>query len=327
MSPKARFSWLGLLVLAVGAFVSGPRIEINTQLRPLLLPEDLDAYLAHAEAHFADLTPGTEKKIFWQSPKQVTPFAVAYFPGFSATRQELSPLPEQIAADLGANLFATRFAGHGRGGEAMLEGSVNAWLNDGYEALAISRRLGQKLVLIAVSTGASIAAWLAAQPEFRSQLAALVLISPNFGVKDPKSLILTWPWGGQIAELLIGKERSWKPQNALHARYWTWRYPTKAILPMMGVVQLARSVDFSQFRIPTMIVYSPDDQVINTQAVEQIFGRLAAEPKQLLAFRDSQDPDQHMLAGDIISPRSTPVLRQKIRDFLRQIPQPETRQP
>jgi len=69
-----------------------------------------------------------------------------------------------------------------------------------------------------VSNGATIATWLATQP-IAVDAAALVLISPNFGPADARSRLLLLPWGGHLAELLIGAERHWEPQNALHGRY------------------------------------------------------------------------------------------------------------
>ena len=53
-----------LAVLAV-VFALGPRASVDTALRPVSLPEDLDAYLAQAEARVNDLRPGAEKTIVW----------------------------------------------------------------------------------------------------------------------------------------------------------------------------------------------------------------------------------------------------------------------
>ena len=60
-----------------------------------------------------------------------TQWAVVYIHGFSASRMETAPLADTIATALGANLFYARLAGHGRGGAAMGEPSVQDWLADG----------------------------------------------------------------------------------------------------------------------------------------------------------------------------------------------------
>ena len=57
----------------------------------------------------------------------------------------MRPLPDKVAAALGANLFYTRLTGHGQDGAAMAEGSVNAWINDYAEAMAIGRAIGGKV--------------------------------------------------------------------------------------------------------------------------------------------------------------------------------------
>jgi hypothetical protein len=68
---------------------------------------------------------------------------------------------------LGANLYFARLKGHGRSGDAMLEGSVQGWIDDFAEAVAIGRRLGERVVIMATSTGASLATSAAAGPDAR----------------------------------------------------------------------------------------------------------------------------------------------------------------
>jgi alpha-beta hydrolase superfamily lysophospholipase len=100
--------------------------------------------------------------------------------GFSATRQEIAPVPERVAAALGANLFETRLAGHGRERDGLVDVRAEQWLDDGRELLGVGRALGERLTLIGTSTGATLALALASHPDFRV-VDSLVLISPNFG--------------------------------------------------------------------------------------------------------------------------------------------------
>ena len=118
-----------LLSITLGAaFYAGPRVSIDTQLQSPQLPADLDAYLAQSEARYPDITPGAEKTIVWAHPdRRKTALAVVYLHGFSASRQETAPLSDEIAQQLGANLYYPRLNGHGRSGAAMAEASVNAW--------------------------------------------------------------------------------------------------------------------------------------------------------------------------------------------------------
>ncbi len=314
----AAFPVLLALLLAV-LFLAGPRIKIDETLHPVTLPAQLDSYLPSSEAHFRDLTPGSEKKIIWAGKQgRQTPVALVYLHGFSATRQEVSPLCEHLAQQMGANLFLTRFKGHGRPGPALAEATVNDWLNDTHEALLLGRRLGKKTVLVAVSTGASLATWAAVQQKY-PELAALILISPNYGLANPQGQMLGWPWGAQLAKLLLGPERIWQPANAEEARFWTWRYPVQALMPMMGVVQLVQAQNLQKITVPTLLIYAPRDTVVSPLAIERAFSRLGSAQKELWAFKQAEDPSQHILAGQIKSPQATPLVQAKIQAFLRRV--------
>ena len=305
-----------LLVGLVVAFLLGPRVPVDTTVRPIELPADLDRYLSDSEAQFSDIVPETEKTIIWAGERGAkTPLAIVSLHGFSATRQESAPLADDLAAQWGANLYYTRFTGHGRTGDAMAEATVNDWINDSEEALAIGQRLGERVIVIGVSTGATAATWLAAQHNDDNVL-AYVLISPNYAPKDSASEILTWPWGGRIAELLIGPERTWEPANDAQARYWMTRYPTAALLPMMGFVKLVRSQELEAIQRPILVIYSPNDQVINPDRVEEAYERFGSPIKKLVAIDDPQDPSNHVLAGRILSPDDTPKIEQIILDFV-----------
>jgi len=313
-----------IIVFLVVAYALGPRHAVKIDDSALQLPAttaELEEYLHASEARAGDVLANTEKTVlFAHEDRRRTPLALIYLHGFSATRQEVAPLCEQLAKELGANLFMTRLSGHGQTPKAM--GDVNAgdWLRDTLEAYEIGRLLGDRVIIIGASTGGTLALWLAERAP-QETLAALLLISPNLGPRDPRAEWLAGPWGRQLAELLLGNEYRWTPSNELHARYWNSRYPTRALVPMMALVKEVRASDLESIAVPTLVVYSPADRVVDPQKIAQGYQRLgrrtaANSENKLLPFADSQDPSSHVLAGDILAPRDTARVRTELLNFL-----------
>ena len=304
---------IGIALIATVALL-GPRVDMNISLDDLTLTDNLDLYLSKSESRFDDITEGTEKTIMWAgTPGERTAISIVSFHGFSATRQELSPLADTVAKSLNANLFYTRLAGHG--GPGMVDGSVNRWANDANEALQIGHRLGDKVILIGTSTGSTLATWLALQPT-NSELGAMILLSPNFYSADSNMSMLLWPWGQHIAEALIGKVRHWESKNPLHEKYWANDYATSSILPLMGLLKIVNDADIENINTPTQMIYSSKDKTISVPAVIDTFARLGSEQKELVEFNATEDPDFHALAGDLMSPTSTEILAGKITIFI-----------
>jgi pimeloyl-ACP methyl ester carboxylesterase len=306
-----------LLVLAVlvAAFLLGPRVAVDTTVTfdPASIGADPEAYLAAREAEVKDIRPGLQKEIVWADPagKNKTPLAIVYIHGFSASKGEVRPLPDKVAAALGANLFYTRLTGHGEDGAAMAKGSVNAWVNDYAEAIAIGRAIGDKVVVIGTSTGGGLATWAATRPELSDGVATIVAISPNYGLQAGGSWLLLSPWGKQIAELVIGKERGFEVLNPLHGSLWTTRYPTAALLPLAALTKLAHDTPVETAGIPALFIFCDDDKVVRAELTRAIAGRWSA-PHELVPVERSGDPYNHVLAGDALSPGTTDVLAERI---------------
>ncbi|HEV8034541.1 MAG TPA: alpha/beta hydrolase, partial [Yoonia sp.] len=88
----------------------------------------IEATLAAVEAQVPNLRAGCEKQIIWaRTPATRTQMAVLYVHGFSATGQELRPLPDLVAKALGANLHFTRLTGHGQNSDAMGQATLADW--------------------------------------------------------------------------------------------------------------------------------------------------------------------------------------------------------
>ena len=310
------------LALVAALWTLGPRVDLEPEVSvppvPARGPRAAADWVQGREARFDDVVAGAEKMVVWadSAAPARTPLSVLYLHGFSATRQEVSPLPENLAAALGANLFLTRPTGHGRGSEAMAEASLEAWLSDALEGMAVAGELGERVVVMGTSTGGSLALWLAAHADVRDRVAALVLISPNLGLPDARAGMLLWPWGGTLARLLEGPERSFEPRNELQERYWTTRYPVEALLPLMATVHTVEETSFRDIPAPVWIAYDPDDTVVDPAVTEARFPEFPSPWKVLRAVEVPEGADPHVLAGDILNPEMTAPLLEEILDFI-----------
>ena len=304
-------------ICALLVVLLGPRVRLEETFSAVDVPEDVDGWLASHEARVPDLRPGDGKTVVWaDSVGTRTPLSLVYLHGFSADRHEMAPVAEMLADSLGANLFYTRFTGHGRDGAAMAEATGEAWLQDMAEAMAVGRKLGDRVILIGSSTGATLATWTAGRPEFRDDIAALVFISPNFHPRDRRARLLLWPWGQMLAELFTGEERCWEPFNEEQGRHWTTCYPTRAVLPMMAVVERVRTMDLDEVTAPALVLYSADDSVVDADATTARVARMGSVPKRLVPFQSAGDPSQHILAGDIMSGETNGAVVREILSFI-----------
>lgn len=317
-------TWLAiaasLLAAGIVVYLAGPRVSIDTTIRfnPDVIGDDPESWLERTESRYSDIRPGLHKQIIWADPvgRARTPLCIIYIHGFSASLGEVRPLPDHVAGALQANLFYTRLTGHGRSEKAMGEASVNAWVNDYAEAIAIGERLGEKIIVIATSTGATLATWAASQPALSRNTAAFVMISANYGVQASGAGLLAGPWGAQLAHWLVGPENGFEPHNEQHAALWTTRYPTTALLPMAGLVKLAAGIRVEDIRSPALFLYSAKDSIIRPDLVETMAHRWGGHAA-LVDIGATADPSNHVIAGDALSPETTDRAGKTILGFIR----------
>ncbi|WP_279477961.1 carboxylesterase [Aureimonas sp. SK2] len=326
--PKRRLVWrlvlvlLGLALLALAlAFVFGPRepARLTTDFGPAVIGADPARYLAGEEANVPNLRPEAEKEIVWAYPasRAKTPLAIVYIHGFSASKGETRPLADAVARELGANLFYVRLAGHGRDAAAMAEPTVGDWIDDFAEAMAIGRRIGERVVVIGTSTGATLATVGASRPDLSEGLAALVEISPNFGLRNWRSFLLTVPFARDLLPWLGPETYASDVSEGAPDGVWTRSYPTAALLPMARLVEVANRLDLSTIQTPALFLYSPRDEVVDPERTVALAGRWGG-PHELVPVEDSTDPSQHVIAGDLRSPGTTEPLARRIADWIRQ---------
>jgi len=311
------------IVLVVGlaalALLSGPLFPFEPApsrvANAVAGAPDLDRYLQEREAQHPGIKPDQAKTIMWQDPvaHRKTPLALVYLHGFSASRRDISPVVETLARTLQANAFLTRLAAHGLASPAEFA-TVTAqdWFDDAREALAIGERIGERVILIGTSTGALLAIMAALEGD-ASRIAALVLLSPNFGIQDRRAAFISGPLGPWLARLIIGEQYSFKPDSSGHAEFWTTHYPSQGIVALMNLVNHARSLELGNLKIPTLVIYTNTDTVVDTKAIQGRFAEIGAAQKLLV---DLPEATRHELTGDALAPKTVQPVLARITQFL-----------
>ena len=262
----------------------------------------------------AELIPGAEERVVpAPSPSD---WVVVFLHGFSATRQEMAPLAERVAAGLGASLVEVRLTGHGHVDNPMSGVLAEHWMADAERVLTRAAQLGDKLVVIGSSTGATLAAAMLDQPA-AERIHTLVMLSPNFLPQGAGAAWLTRPGGPLLARLIAGEMRCWEPANELQGRYWSTCYPTAATVEVMRLVDRANELVAGEHRQGLLVFYSRDDQVVSPEAILDAYEAFQSPRKLLVEVTDSGDAKDHILAGDIMSPDTTDRVVGQILDFIR----------
>ena len=141
---------------------------------------------------------------------------------------------------------------------------------DVVEALAVARRIGDKVLILSTSTGGTLTALALHKPELQKDVVGVVFVSPNFGVNNPAAPMLTLPAARYWLPLLVGKTRSFEPCNEAQALHWTTIYPSTAVFPMAASVKAVIALDYSDLKIPALFYYAKGDKVVRADVTQRI---------------------------------------------------------
>lgn len=303
---------------------------VQHQTRSLLLPSEVEEYIQESDKR--PVVAGAERKIHWakNSRHQKTEYAVVFLHGWGACRQECRPVPERLAEAIGANLYCNRLPGHGRrhkrgrlggggpdGDTLVDEAHPRALMESAVEALRVGLAIGEKVILLGMSTGGVLATWLATLPPIRPHIAALVLISPAFALGHPlypvlkhsfaTMRLLPGSFGKRIRSWLIkaviGNTKASPALSEEHQRFNSLVYPTEAILNLLDVLWTLETINFGGIDMPTIMFGNPNDHVTNFRVkATNAFLRLGEVPKALHCVTNSEHP--HVIASEFLSPSS-----------------------
>lgn len=306
---------LGLAAALALLWVFGPRDRLRLDPVAVDLPADPQAWLTAREA---GIRPEVASHIQWAGqPGQATELAILYVHGFSASPAELRPLPEDLARRLGANLLAIRLTGHGQGGAELAAAQAGDWWRALAEGLAVVGQMGRRVVVLGMSTGATLTALAARDPQMDGMMEGVVLISPNFALRARDAWMLDLPFARTILRLMGDPERCFVTRNDMHRARWTSCYSLSATLAVGTLLRQARRANFSEARVPALFIWSDADRIVEHSASAKVAAEWGGKAAVLkVAPGPNDDPDAHVIAGEALSPDLTRDLVPAIANWI-----------
>jgi len=306
-----RYLWPFFLLSAVIVYLLGPKKSSsyptnNPTIQPLNLPlETLEAHIAAKEKQIANLKTGNQARIIWADSVQKTPYSVVYLHGFSASSKEGDPIHQNFAKRYGCNLYLARLAGHGiNDPDAFANLTPSALINSAKEALAIGQLLGEKVIVMSGSTGATLGIYLGANnPGF---IHSHFMYSPNIDLHDPTSVLLTQPWGVQLTQLVLGSKYRTPAFSEACKNYWTCTYRIEGLICLKNLLQQTMTTaTFAKIEHPVFMGYwykneQVKDKVVSIAKMRQFFEEISTPSanKQARAFADV---DSHCIQSGLQS--------------------------
>lgn len=282
--PKKTLKYLGLLLLfLLFVYIIGPKATkpiLNTQIvKNTKSLSEINNYVAKENSNI-NIREGNHSRLIWADsiPKK-TKFAVIYLHGFSASPAETEVIYTNFAKRYGANLYAPRLYKHGlKDKEPLLDFTAEGYLKSAKEAIAIGKQMGEKVILICVSTGATAGLFLASE---NPEIEALILSSPNIDIYDTNSNLVTKPWGKQLLKLIMGGNyQTWQPPNGAE-QYWYSKYRIEAIVNLKAMIQATMKKEvFQKIKQPVFMAYyykneEEQDKTVSVKRMKEMFTQIS----------------------------------------------------
>lgn len=291
------------------------------------VPVELESFIKRKEQSVPNLREGTEAKIVWADPerKNITPVSLVYLHGFTASRGEGHPLHLNVAKRYGLNLYLSRLVGHGLDDIDAFKDLTSAKLvQSAAEAIEIGRRLGQKMILMGTSTGASLALYLSSATAGKS-IKGLILYAPLINFYGIKSWLLTNARTRSLLKIILGNEfRITSPaQSEATRKIWYEHYRLEGVLALGRFIERHMVKEtFTRIDLPVFIGYyyksrRNQDKIVSVRAIRKLYHLLGTAP-ELIQFENFPDADTHVICNKHLSKAFTDV-RQKTFEFAENI--------
>jgi pimeloyl-ACP methyl ester carboxylesterase len=308
-------------ILLAGIYFLGPAPEKPTYDKSIPAVPEISALENYIDANEAKhkIKPDNEARIIWaDSAKQKTKYAVVYLHGFSASQKEGDPIHLKFAKKFGCNLYLSRLSDHGIDTtEQLLLFTADRVWTSAKEALAIGKKLGEKVILMSTSTGGTLALMLAAY--YPDDVYALINMSPNIAINNPAAFVLNNPWGLQIARIVMSGKYNDTKQKPEKIPFWNDKYRLESTVQLEELLEdQMTSETFSKITQPSITLYyykneQEQDREVKVSAMLEMNKQLAT-PDSLKEIYPIPNAGAHVLASPLAS-KDVETVYAKIEKF------------
>ena len=316
-----RWTGIVLLVLIIIYFLgpkpAAPSYTAEIPSMPSQLTT-LEQQITMDESKLA-LKPDNQARIIWanDSLKEKTEYAIVYLHGFSASQEEGDPVHQDFAREFGCNLYLARLSDHGiETKEPLLNFTAeNAWTS-AKAAYAIGQQLGKKVIIMATSSGGTLAIKLAS---VYPDIAGLMLLSPNIAINDPLAWVANNHWGLQIGRLVKGRYNTTSDTLPQDKQYWNCKYRMEAVVQLQDLLESTmKASTFEKVAQPVLVLYyykdeEHQDKVVKVSAMKRMFLQLST-PDSLKRMVAIPNADAHVI-GSYIKSKDLETVQNECRKF------------
>jgi esterase/lipase len=263
------------------------------------------------------ISPYFQKKLFLPSSgeymfktdeieQQKCETIILYLSGFTAGTEEIFPVVEQVSKHFGWPAFFHRHPGHGGLPQTMGLVRVEDYILSVEQSYEMARRIAKEVLVIGTSTGAALGLDLALKHEVK----ALVMISPNFKLRDWRSQFCRGPLGARILRMMIGPWIHVPSDSQQVSQRWVRKYPMRALATLIDLTAIMSSNRPRDLQCPGLAFLADSDPTIHSQYARAF---LEGAPNiQTIVYHSAA----HVLAGQWTAPENTQAVVAEIKNFL-----------
>jgi len=266
----------------------------------------LESQIADSESNTIGLKLDNQARIIWadSTKKQKTQFSLVYLHGLGGSQGDGMGVHKEFARRYGCNLYLSRLYGHGIDSQDALRYlTPENYLETAKRAVSIGERLGDKVIIMATSTGATLALIIAS---YHPEIAGLILYSPNIDFYDNGSFILIKPWGLYLVRLFQRGKYIISDDPDSVRRYWNSKYRIEALVSVKSLLSSEMNQEtFSRIHQPLFVGYyyrneTNQDNRVSVPRILQMFEQIGTSPtsKRKIAF---PNVGTHPIASSIVT--------------------------
>ncbi len=297
-----------VLILLVGLFTFIPGGKADLVYQYPQVPSDaesLEGFITEKENKVANIKLGNRAFIHWaDSTKSVTPYSLVYLHGFSASHEEGGTVHDRLAETFGMNTYYSRLANHGlEGRDGMTTLQAESYFASAMEAVAIGKKLGEKVIIAGTSTGATLGLPIMAHDD---DIFAGIFYSPNIALFNESTKLLPKPFGLNLARVINdGPYYKFDPPKGAE-QFWTNEYKLEAVRELQELINETMVEEtFEKIEQPVLFCsfYESEevqDEVVSVQAMRTCMEQLST-PDHLKLFKELPETQAHAMCSGFYS--------------------------